>query len=256
MFATAASIVLLIIGLTHSILGERELLGPLFSKPWEIELPRFAVERILRFAWHLTSIAWIALALIGLGWEPLLAFGACCMCSGAVIFVMLRGHLAWPLFLAAGLLALLEQGALGTQAMSGLAALGSAVSLMAALLHVYWVARPNAPSMKMALPHKPDGQVVMLPSRALTALVALQLGGISALQASAVWGVVWPAQTWCAGAIALLLGVRVIGDGNYVGLSKKFRDSDFGRRDDALYTPLVVVLCVGCSSALYLMLGS
>ena len=51
---------LLLIGLAHSILGEIFILIPLFRLP---NLPRLLggdvfTRRTLRFAWHLTTIAW------------------------------------------------------------------------------------------------------------------------------------------------------------------------------------------------------
>lgn len=59
-----AALVLFAVGLAHSLLGERYLLVRLFRRP---DLPRlfggtsFTV-RTLRFAWHLTTIAWWGMA--------------------------------------------------------------------------------------------------------------------------------------------------------------------------------------------------
>jgi hypothetical protein len=54
-----------IIGLAHSILGERYILIRLFKH----ELPRLFgsdlfTKRTLRFAWHLTTVAWWGMAVI------------------------------------------------------------------------------------------------------------------------------------------------------------------------------------------------
>ena len=51
-----------LIALVHSVLGELALVRPLFASDWELPIPRWAAERILRFAWHLTSIAWLGIA--------------------------------------------------------------------------------------------------------------------------------------------------------------------------------------------------
>jgi hypothetical protein len=64
MIIYAAAIVLAFIGPIHSYLGEKILLGPLFRlEPKGIlAVPR--ARAILRGAWHLTTLAWIALAFL------------------------------------------------------------------------------------------------------------------------------------------------------------------------------------------------
>jgi hypothetical protein len=49
-----------------------------------------------------------------------------------------------------------------------------------------------------------------------------------------------------------VLSLRAVGDGRFVGFSKRVRDTAFGRADDALYTPAVVLLWFGAASALQL----
>tara|TARA_B110000902_G_C13720750_1_gene365071 strand:+ start:114 stop:482 length:369 start_codon:yes stop_codon:yes gene_type:complete len=53
------------IGLVHSFLGEWLILAPLFKR----ELPKLLgsdwfTKRVLRFAWHLTTVAWFGFAAI------------------------------------------------------------------------------------------------------------------------------------------------------------------------------------------------
>ena len=60
-----AALLAFIIGLAHSILGERYILIRLFKR----ELPRLFgsdlfTKRTLRFAWHLTTAAWWGMAVI------------------------------------------------------------------------------------------------------------------------------------------------------------------------------------------------
>ena len=93
-----------VLALAHSALGEKEILAPLFRAEWETPTPRWAVQRILRFAWHLTSIAWIGLGAAALGAPVGLCIAGVGLSSGAVVFFTLRGHLAWPLFTLACLL--------------------------------------------------------------------------------------------------------------------------------------------------------
>ena len=104
------------IGFAHSYLGERYLLVRLFRRD---NLPKlfggteFTV-RTLRFAWHLTTIAWFGLAgvLLLLARPELdraalgLVVGATFLVHGVVVLVASRGrHLSWPVFLAIGALA-------------------------------------------------------------------------------------------------------------------------------------------------------
>src|SRR5690554_6699855 len=106
---------LFLVGLAHSILGERYILMRLFRRP---ELPRlfggteFTV-RTLRFAWHLTTVAWWGLAaLLCVLSRPevdpdfiVAIIGATVLATAVIIAWVSRGrHLAWPVFLVAGVL--------------------------------------------------------------------------------------------------------------------------------------------------------
>jgi hypothetical protein len=103
------------IGLAHSLLGERYVLIRLFRRR---DLPKLFgadtfTRRTLRFAWHLTTLAWwgfgsqMALASGALteadaAGEPLLQVIAWTFLASAVLgLAVTRGrHLAWPVFLA------------------------------------------------------------------------------------------------------------------------------------------------------------
>lgn len=116
-----AAALTVIIGIAHSYLGERYILLPLSRRP---DLPklfggsRFTV-RTLRFAWHITTIAWWGLAavLVLLAQPPLsihalgVVVGATFLCTGAAVLVASRGrHLAWPVFLIIGCIAIYATG--------------------------------------------------------------------------------------------------------------------------------------------------
>ena len=108
----AAAALLVALGIAHSTLGERYILVRLFRH----ELPRlfgsdWFTRRTLRFAWHLTSVAWIglAVALVQLGGvDPLasrrwalLAIAGTFLVSGVVAAAASKGrHLSWIAFLA------------------------------------------------------------------------------------------------------------------------------------------------------------
>ena len=113
----AAALLMVGVGIAHSYLGERYVLMRLFRRP---DLPKlfggteFTV-RTLRFAWHATSIAWwgFAAVFVVMAYPPVtvpvlgVALAAPLVLTGALILTASRGrHLAWPVFLAAGGIAL------------------------------------------------------------------------------------------------------------------------------------------------------
>lgn len=105
-----AAIGAVVAGIAHSYLGERRIFPKLLASE---NLPRLRgsldfTRSILRWAWHLTSLAWIAFAyllfIVGAGHTPdavtlsriiAVFFGL----TGFVAFATTRGrHVAWPLF--------------------------------------------------------------------------------------------------------------------------------------------------------------
>jgi hypothetical protein len=61
-----AALLLLLLGLVHSVLGERYILIRLFRRE---NLPRLFgsdefTRRTLRFAWHLTTVVWLGVAVL------------------------------------------------------------------------------------------------------------------------------------------------------------------------------------------------
>ncbi len=99
------------VGVAHSVLGEKYILMRLLRRP---DLPKLFGDtaftvRTLRFAWHLTTIAWwgfvamLVLASRGLlsAGNTLLVIAATMAATSVAILVSSRGrHLAWPVFLA------------------------------------------------------------------------------------------------------------------------------------------------------------
>ncbi|MBP9143767.1 MAG: hypothetical protein KBF21_02620 [Thermoanaerobaculia bacterium] len=112
-----AAALVVALGLAHSWLGERYLLRRLFRRD---DLPQLFgsaefTRRTLRFAWHVTSVAWLGLAavLVVLARPPIsasalgLAVGVAFLVQGVIALAGSRGrHLSWPVFLAIGLLAI------------------------------------------------------------------------------------------------------------------------------------------------------
>jgi hypothetical protein len=106
-----------VLAVAHSYLGERYILIPLLKRT---DLPKVfggevLTRRTLRFAWHLTTIAWLGFAgllvglsdpAIGVAKSQALVIASTFAVSGLVSLVASRGrHLSWVVFfLLAGLI--------------------------------------------------------------------------------------------------------------------------------------------------------
>ena len=112
-----AAALLVLTALAHSVLGERYILRRLFRRP---DLPRlfgsdWFTRRTLRFAWHITSVAWLGFAVLLVvlagGEAPgrgmaLKAVAVTFLVTAAIAGAASRGrHLSWPVFLAVAVLA-------------------------------------------------------------------------------------------------------------------------------------------------------
>jgi len=106
-----ASLLLIFIGFVHSYLGEKYLLIRLFKRE---NLPKLLgsdwfTKRVLRFAWHLTTIAWWGFAAIlyflshpsdNIYFEILMTITVVFAISAIVSLLFSRGkHLSWIFFL-------------------------------------------------------------------------------------------------------------------------------------------------------------
>jgi hypothetical protein len=111
----AAAFLTVVLAAAHSYLGERYILTRLFRR----ELPKLFggtefTRRTLRFAWHLTSVAWLGLAAVLVklnshepsGAELGTLLTGTFAASGLVAFIGSRGrHLSWVVFGAIAVLA-------------------------------------------------------------------------------------------------------------------------------------------------------
>ncbi|PAJ71641.1 hypothetical protein CJF42_25640 [Pseudoalteromonas sp. NBT06-2] len=104
------TILLVIIGIIHSYIGEKYLLIRLFRRE---NLPKLLgsdwfTKRVIRFAWHLTTIAWWGFAAIlfvlsnpgvNVKNETLIIIAVVFLLSGIVSLLFTRGkHLSWVFF--------------------------------------------------------------------------------------------------------------------------------------------------------------
>jgi len=242
-----SGILILVLAVTHSALGEVRIIGPLLSnQQWSIGVPRPIAEALLRMVWHLTSITWLGLALLAFGLSMPLAIGWSMLIPAAVMIIGLRGHLAWPLFLMAGLAALHYDGWLDNVASPTAWVTGVAFGL-AGLVHLYWALGGSWGSTAVF----PDieGRPGWRPGRALTAFVGavlLGFGVLVVLSGSGTSSGLRPMMI--VGAVVLL--IRAAGDGRYLGFTKRVFGTEFSRRDTALYTPIVVFLAFGTLASL------
>lgn len=240
------------IGVLHSVLGEVGILRPLFAAEWRTDaIPRFALERILRFAWHLTTLAWVALAAVLVGAPVAVTFALCAFASGGLIFAVLRGHLAWPLFALAGIAALASANLLPTSATRALCTVAASTSFVLAAVHVFWAAGGRT-GWQAALPHDDSAQPLYRPGPGVTLVVAAALATWGALLLLVPSHVGPDALRWLVALGAAVFAVRAVGDGKYVGFSKQFRGSRFAVLDDNLYTPIVVVMSFAGAGAFIL----
>jgi hypothetical protein len=117
-----SALLIILLGVAHSILGERYILVRLFRRPDLPKLfgsPEFTIQT-LRFAWHITTVAWFGLGTLLLAASrgqldsqlALQIIGCTAMASGVLPLLFTRGkHLSWLILFAIGGLALLADAA-------------------------------------------------------------------------------------------------------------------------------------------------
>lgn len=115
LLVTAAALTVFV-GLVHTVLGEKLIIGPLLKKPLPtIRGSEFIVRRTIRFAWHATTIAWWGVAAIFWVYAsaPLSSQGAIVLrilsatffLSFLITLIASHGkHFAWTVFLAIAVL--------------------------------------------------------------------------------------------------------------------------------------------------------
>lgn len=257
MTAWIAAGLLVLVACLHSVLGEIFFLRPLIaSREWRLPvLSRAYANPLARFAWHLTTIAWLALAAALLGVPIAHVFAGVCLISAALILVMLPGHVAWPAFVAAGVLALWSVAAVPAWLLWTAVGAGVTISLIAAGFHVAW-ALGSRRGASNVIPQRPipagDGawEPAALPAPLLTFAVALALLSYAGLVIVRAADLSAPWVGWLLIAACVVLTVRVIGDGNWMGVTKRVRHTGFARADDRYWTPAAGLLAIGAAAAL------
>ena len=109
---TIAAALAALLGVTHSWMGERLIIQPVLASE---DLPKLrgsrrGMQKIVRFAWHLTSLYFVAMAAILFHYSSntrdtavLQVIAVTYFISAVVTFAASRGrHYAWPIFLIIG----------------------------------------------------------------------------------------------------------------------------------------------------------
>lgn len=106
----ASAALMVATALTHSILGEARLIGPLLRERQGVMASDFA-RMVTRGAWHITAalMAGSAITVIwpGVPVELIRVIGAIWLALGIIDLVWTRGkHVGWPMLSGAGICAL------------------------------------------------------------------------------------------------------------------------------------------------------
>ncbi len=109
-----AAVLLVILGVGHSIVGERYIIRHLVRRD---DLPpvlggQTFTAGVIRFAWHITSILAIGMAAVltllavGADWRAIaIAVGVTCLVCAVLPVIYTRArHVSWAIFLAVGVL--------------------------------------------------------------------------------------------------------------------------------------------------------
>ncbi len=125
----------------------------------------------------------------------------------------------------------------------------SVVFVCLSILHIYWGLGGRA-WIDAAIPEI-DGKPAFQPSALATFAVAIGLALCAAVVADAAGLFPMPllrsAGRWLIRALSAVLFLRAIGDFRLVGFFKRARRTRFARLDTAVYSPLCLVLAIGCA---------
>lgn len=109
-----AAVLLVLVGLFHSLIGGRRLIAPIVARSdLPVILGDIAMSRMtLRAGWHMLTLFWFALAVIlvaqvvsAISFDRLVmgVFGVSFLIAALIALVLSRGkHLSWVLFIPIG----------------------------------------------------------------------------------------------------------------------------------------------------------
>lgn len=106
-------------------------------------------------------------------------------------------------------------------------------------VHLYWLGGGRRGG-RAAIPSR-DGKPLFTPSATATSVVALLL--------FAAAGVVLTEHSWGCATLTVVFAARAIGDFRWLGFFKRVRGTAFAKWDTWLYSPLCLLISLGCASA-------
>jgi len=119
-----AILALIVVSAMHSVFGEKMLLKPMFKLRGNAVLDNALARKVLRFAWHSTSLVWLLIAIflyvIGFTTETLSPLilsltGITFLAFGIIDCIVTRGrHMGWAVLTAIGLFCLGAYAVMGT----------------------------------------------------------------------------------------------------------------------------------------------
>ena len=123
------------------------------------------------------------------------------------------------------------------------------IFLVISILHYYW-AIGGTWGMRVAVPMRPTGEPLFVPSVLASLVVATGLLGLALVVVSnaGVWDSWLDGRytRWATLAIAGIFALRGVGDFHWVGLFKRVHGTPFANWDTAYYTPLCLLISVLC----------
>ncbi|MDJ1468928.1 DUF3995 domain-containing protein [Cytophagaceae bacterium DM2B3-1] len=134
--------------------------------------------------------------------------------------------------------------------------INASLFLIISLLHIYWAVKglfqPNQSFLSLVIPEI-DKELAFKPGIGTTLLVALALLVASFISIWAIQPIYkgtspfFVSERWCIYGnltIAIVFGVRAMGDFKYVGFFKKIRHTQFAYYDTRLYSPLCLLIAI------------
>jgi Protein of unknown function (DUF3995) len=129
--------------------------------------------------------------------------------------------------------------------MQTLVIFNSTIFTFLAIIHVYW-AFGGVRGIKSSLPTQSDGSFSFVPHPIITLGVALGLWifALATIASLGFWNDIIDKDyvRYANGVISVIFALRAFGDFNYVGLTKKIKNTDFAQKDTRMYTPLCALI--------------
>jgi hypothetical protein len=126
----------------------------------------------------------------------------------------------------------------------------SLVFLLLGLLHFYWAAGGKL-AFGEALPKNTSGERMLNPTKPQSALVGFLLTTLSGFYLTTLdmysFDALENVKAYINWIVVIIFSLRAIGDFRYMGFFKKIRNTDFGKKDTFIYSPLCLILATNAA---------